>query len=123
MEIVHHCVTRHGDALPQSSIAFAAHAVDLSLWQEVQGFGILYLSVIAGVMNLNVWDETNAPANTLAFDFRHVAGHTLASRTTRLVVSMFFETRDVRTIRGIHAVAVQADLVGRLAKLRLVLVP
>ena len=31
-----------------------AHAVVLSVWQEVQGFGILYFSVIAGVMNANV---------------------------------------------------------------------
>jgi len=31
-----------------------AHAVVLSVWHEVQGFGILYFSVIAGVMNANV---------------------------------------------------------------------
>ena len=31
-----------------------AHAVVLSVWQEMQGFGILYFSVIAGVMNANV---------------------------------------------------------------------
>ena len=31
-----------------------AQAVVLSVWQEVQGFGILYFSVIAGVMNANV---------------------------------------------------------------------
>jgi hypothetical protein len=30
----------------------------LSVWQEVQGFGILYLSVIAGVMNLKVCELT-----------------------------------------------------------------
>ena len=31
-----------------------AHAMLLSAWQEVQGFGILYFSVMAGVMNAKV---------------------------------------------------------------------
>jgi hypothetical protein len=31
-----------------------AQAVDLSVWQDVQGFGILYFSVMAGVMKANV---------------------------------------------------------------------
>jgi hypothetical protein len=31
-----------------------AQAVVLSEWHEVQGFGILYLSVIAGVIKANV---------------------------------------------------------------------
>ena len=33
----------------------------LSAWQEVHGFGILYLLVIAGEMNWNVWERTNEP--------------------------------------------------------------
>jgi len=35
-------------------MASLAHAVVLSLWHEVHGLGILYLSVIAGVMNRKV---------------------------------------------------------------------
>lgn len=35
-----------------------AQAVVLSAWHEVQGFGVLYLSVIAGVMKAKVWDLT-----------------------------------------------------------------
>ena len=38
-----------------------AQAVDLSAWQDVQGLGILYLSVMDGGMNLKVWARTNAP--------------------------------------------------------------
>jgi hypothetical protein len=41
--------------------SLVAHSVDLSVWQEVQGFGILYLSVIAGVMNLKVCELTKDP--------------------------------------------------------------
>ena len=35
-----------------------AQAVDLSAWHVVQGLGILYLSVMAGVMKANVWART-----------------------------------------------------------------
>lgn len=42
-------------------MASAAHAVFLSEWQDVQAFGILYLSVMAGVMNENVCARTNTP--------------------------------------------------------------
>ena len=33
----------------------------LSMWQEVHGFGILYLSVIAGAMKPKVWARMNTP--------------------------------------------------------------
>jgi hypothetical protein len=46
--------TRHGDRSGQRRKACVAHCVDLSLWQEVQGLGILYLSVIAGEMKAKV---------------------------------------------------------------------
>lgn len=36
----------------------SAHAVDLPVWQLVQGLGMLNLSVIEGEMNLNVWLRT-----------------------------------------------------------------
>jgi len=45
---------RHGETSGHRLISASAHAVDLSLWQEVQGFGIAYLSVSAGAMNRNV---------------------------------------------------------------------
>jgi hypothetical protein len=45
----------------QLSISFVAQPVDLSAWHVVQAFGILYLSVIAGVMNLKVWELTKVP--------------------------------------------------------------
>jgi hypothetical protein len=38
--------------------ASVAHAVDLSAWQVVQGLGILYLSVKAGLMKAKVWART-----------------------------------------------------------------
>ena len=38
----------------QFTSSFVAQSVDLSLWQDVHEFGILYLSVIVGLMNLNV---------------------------------------------------------------------
>jgi len=49
---------RHGDTPDQFRNASRAHAVDLSVWQDVQGFGILKSSVIFGVMNANVWLRT-----------------------------------------------------------------
>jgi hypothetical protein len=56
-----YCPTRHGDVVFQVISSFVAHSVDLSVWQDVQGFGILYLSVIAGEMNLKVCELTNEP--------------------------------------------------------------
>ncbi len=52
---MNHRSPRHGDMLDQVRIVSFAHSVDLSLWQPVQGFGILNCSVIVGVMKLNVW--------------------------------------------------------------------
>ena len=50
-----------GERSGQWRIASAAHAVVLSMWQEVHGFGILYLSVMAGGMKANVCALTNTP--------------------------------------------------------------
>ena len=52
---------RHAERSGQCRIASAAQAVVLSLWHDVHGLGILYLSVIAGVMNANVWALTKTP--------------------------------------------------------------
>jgi hypothetical protein len=49
---------RQGDRSGQCRSASVAQALLLSAWQVVQGFGILYLSVIAGVINANVWERT-----------------------------------------------------------------
>lgn len=46
--------SRHGERSGHLLNSFVAHAVDLSAWHDVHGFGILYLSVIAGLMNRNV---------------------------------------------------------------------
>jgi hypothetical protein len=56
-----HCPTRHGDVVCQVISSFVAQSVDLSVWQEMQGLGILYLSVIAGEMNLKVCELTKVP--------------------------------------------------------------
>lgn len=44
-----------GETSDQWLIAFSAHAVDLSVWHDVHGLGMLYLSVMAGDMNRKVW--------------------------------------------------------------------
>jgi hypothetical protein len=56
-----YCPTRQGDVVFQVVSSFVAQSVDLSVWQDVQGLGILYLSVIAGEMNLKVCELTKAP--------------------------------------------------------------
>ena len=53
-----HYSARQGDTLAQDLSASVAHWSFLSLWQLVQAFGILYCSVMAGVMNANVWLRT-----------------------------------------------------------------
>ena len=64
-----HSPTRHGEIVFQVINSFVAQSVDLSLWQDVQGFGILYLSVIAGEMNLKVCELTKAPGTPWASIF------------------------------------------------------
>ena len=49
---------RQGETSGQLRSASVAHALVLSLWHEVHGFGIFSVSVIAGVMNLKVWLRT-----------------------------------------------------------------
>jgi hypothetical protein len=56
-----HCPTRHGDVVFQVISSFVAQSFDLSVWQDVQGLGILYLPVIAGEMNLKVCELTKVP--------------------------------------------------------------
>ena len=46
--------TRHGERSGQCRKASVAQALLLSKWHEVHGFGILYFSVITGVINAKV---------------------------------------------------------------------
>ena len=50
--------TRQGETLVHWLMASSAHAVLLSVWQEVHGFGTPYRSVMAGDTNRNVWLRT-----------------------------------------------------------------
>jgi hypothetical protein len=56
-----YCPTLHGEVVFHVIISFVAQSVDLPAWHDVHAFGILYLSVIAGVMNLKVCELTNVP--------------------------------------------------------------
>ena len=49
---------RQGERSGQCRSASVAQAVVFSVWHEVHGLGILYLSVIAGVMNAKVCART-----------------------------------------------------------------
>src|SRR5439155_4458236 len=49
---------RQRETFVQPRRASRAQEVLLSAWQPVQGFGILYSSVIVGVMNAKVWLRT-----------------------------------------------------------------
>src|SRR5687767_6860466 len=50
--------TRHGETSVQFFNCFVAHSLVWLVWQPTQGFGILYVVDMAGVMNLNVWLRT-----------------------------------------------------------------
>src|SRR5215469_13286971 len=54
--------TRQGEYSGQRRRASVAQAVDLSVWHWVQGLGISYRSVAAGVMTSKVWARTKTPA-------------------------------------------------------------
>src|SRR5580700_4039771 len=57
---------RQGERSGQWRMASVAQAVVLSAWQEVQGLGILYLSVMSGVMKAKVWERTFTSAMVVA---------------------------------------------------------
>ena len=59
--------------------------------------------------------------DAFGLDLRHMAGHALTPWATVLVVSVLLHGRYVRAIRRRRTVAIKADLVGRLAKLSIVL--
>jgi hypothetical protein len=49
-----HGATRQGEAVFHDANSLPAQAVDLSVWHDVQGLGILYLSVMPGGMKRKV---------------------------------------------------------------------
>ena len=49
---------RHGDRSAQPFRAAVAQAVDLSVWQRLQGLGTFNVSVVVGVIKRNVWLRT-----------------------------------------------------------------
>src|SRR5262245_59900010 len=55
---LHDQSTRHGEYGDHFRSSAVAHSFVRSLWQPTQGFGILSLSVIPGVMKRNVWLRT-----------------------------------------------------------------
>ena len=59
--------------------------------------------------------------DALALDGRHVAGNALGSGAPSLVVRMLLQSGSARTIRPPGRVAIQANLIRRLAQLRIVL--
>ncbi len=58
--------SRQGDRSGHCRSASSAQAVDLSAWQEVQGFGIWYLSVIARDNTANVCARTFTSASVVS---------------------------------------------------------
>jgi hypothetical protein len=57
---------RHAERSGQRRNSSVAQAVVLSAWHVVQGLGILYLFVIAGVINANVCERTLTSAMVVA---------------------------------------------------------
>ena len=57
---------RHAERSGQRRNSSVAQAVVLSAWHVVQGLGILYLSVIAGVIKANVCERTLTSAMVVA---------------------------------------------------------
>src|SRR5262249_40112105 len=53
-----YCATRHGENCGQLFSVSLAHWTVLSVWHELQEFGIFSVSVAAGGMNLKVWLRT-----------------------------------------------------------------
>ena len=112
---------RHGDVLFHATISFVAQSVSLSVWQEVQEFGILYLSVIAGVMKLKVCELTKEPGTPCVAIFgMWQATHWLPGLpslwwvwSSRVAVCGPFGRR--------RAMTVEAELVRWFAKLRVIL--
>ena len=83
------------------------------MWHDVHGFGILYWSVIAGVMNAKVWARTFTSA-MVGLDRRHVARDALASGAAGLVMRVLLE-RAVRGPLGEPGPWHSRHIVGRLA--------
>ena len=101
-------------------MASAAHAVFLSMWQEVHGFGILYLSVMAGAMKSERM-SAHENAGNLRLDLWHMAGHACAARRAVLVMRVLRERCLARPVPGAGSVAIEANFVDGLTELRVIL--
>ena len=71
-------------------------------------------------MNLKVCALTKEPGTPSVSILGHVAGDALAAGAAILVMRVFLQSYGVRAIRRIGAVTIEANLVGRLAELRIV---
>ena len=54
-------------------------------------------------------------------DPRHVASYALAAGAAILVMCVFLQSCGMRAVRGVRAMTIEANLVGRLAELRIVI--
>jgi len=57
------------------------------------------------------------------FDFRHVTADALISQTAGPVMRVFFDRSGTRTVRGLRAVAFQADDIRGLKQVRIIVGP
>src|SRR5579871_1041191 len=53
-----YCAILHGDTFAQPFSAFVTNSGPSFVWQVAQALGTFSVSVVAGVMNLNVWALT-----------------------------------------------------------------
>ncbi len=97
-----------------------AQALFLSAWQDVQGLGILYLSVIRWSYECERV-RTHEDAGDLGLDFWHVAGHAGAALGTVLMMRVLGQRCFARTVAAAGSVAIEADFVHRFAQLRVIL--
>jgi hypothetical protein len=76
-----------------------AHAVFLSVWQEVQGLGNLVFLSHRGRNEPESMRMHESARRSFCFECRHVASDALAPLTAILRVGVFFEGSGARTVR------------------------
>src|SRR5437867_12593756 len=91
-----HQFIRHGDTPGQCRNVSRAHSTDRSVWQLVQGFGILNGSVNVGLMNRNVWLRTLTSA--IVCSIRGML-HAFTARTAGAMMGVLLECGTPRSIR------------------------
>ena len=78
-----YCATRHGENSGQVLSASLTHGTVLSVWQLLQAFGILNVSVASGGMNWNVWLRTLTSAMVCSIFGMWQATHSLPAEPAR----------------------------------------